>query len=119
MEGQVVEIQSAYFIKSIAAQISIEQISTEMLLLINSIKIYLCILYHAESQISTLTIFSGPKIFRIWIRHIWFGRKENQMEISPWLNDLLGIVPADSGIKFENIHLQSLQSLFKLKNSLS
>ena len=53
MEGQVVEIQSAYFIKSIAAQISIEQISTEMLLLINSIKIYLCILYHAESQIST------------------------------------------------------------------
>lgn len=53
MEGQVVEIQSAYFIKRIAAQISIEQISTEMLLLINSIKIYLCILYHAESHIST------------------------------------------------------------------
>ena len=53
MEGQVVETQSAYFIKSITPQISIEQISTEMILLKNSIKIYLCTLYHAENQIST------------------------------------------------------------------
>lgn len=73
MEGQVVEIQSAYFIKRIAAQISIEQISTEMLLLINKYKNLFVYIISCRKPDFYVTIFSGPKIFRIWIRHdlIW------------------------------------------------